>query len=198
MPGYRGEPGVDPHSTIETFVALKLFVDNWRWQDVPFYLRTGKRLPVRASEVAIQFRPVPHQAFPSSALGEMEPNRLLLQIQPKEGITLRFQAKRPGSNMRLAAVETRFTYKEAFKTPEPEAYETLLLDVIEGDPSQFMRCDQVEEAWKVVMPILDYWEEQGSSDLPIYPAGTWGPEAAHFLAARDSRVWVEPQGAEEE
>ena len=199
VPGYRGETGVDPHSTTETFVAIKLFVDNWRWQDVPFYLRTGKRLPVRASEVCIQFRPVPHQSFPSSAIGEMEPNRLLLRIQPNEGIVLRFQAKRPGSNMRLARVETRFSYKEAFdKAPEPEAYETLLLDVIEGDLTQFMRRDQVEEAWKIVMPILEYWADQGHSDLPLYPAGSWGPEAAHFLIARDSRMWVEPSGLDEE
>ncbi|HKI01473.1 MAG TPA: glucose-6-phosphate dehydrogenase [Thermoanaerobaculia bacterium] len=198
VPGYRSEGGIDPHSTIETFVALKLFVDNWRWQDVPFYLRTGKRLPVRASEVCIQFRPVPHQAFPASAIGEMEPNRLLLRIQPREGIVMRFQAKRPGSNMRLARVETRFDYKEAFQTSEPEAYETLLQDVIEGDPAQFMRRDQIEEAWKIVMPILDYWADQGQSDLPVYPAGTWGPEAAHFLTARDGRVWVEPTGTEEE
>jgi len=198
--GYRSEAGIDPHSTTETFVALKLFVDNWRWQDVPFYLRTGKRLPVHASQVCIQFRPVPHQAFPSSAIGEMEPNRLLLCIQPQESIALRFQAKRPGSNMRLAAVETCFSYKEAFKMPEPEAYETLLLDVINGDASQFMRRDQVEEAWKIVMPILEYWEEQGHSDLPIYPAGTWGPEAAYVLTARDGGVWVEPrcQDGEEE
>ena len=193
VPAYRSETGVDPHSTTETFVALKLFVDNWRWQDVPFYLRTGKRLPVHASQVAIQFRPVPHQSFPSSAIGEMEPNRLLLCIQPEESISLRFQAKRPGSNMRLAAVETCFSYKSAFKMPEPEAYETLLLDVINGDASQFMRRDQVEEAWKIVMPILEYWDEQGHSDLPIYPAGTWGPEAAHFLTARDSRLWIEPR-----
>jgi glucose-6-phosphate 1-dehydrogenase len=195
VPGYRGETGVDPHSTTETFVALKLFVDNWRWQDVPFYLRTGKRMPAHASEVCIQFRPVPHQSFPASAIGEMEPNRLLLCIQPQESIALRFQAKRPGSNMRLAAVETNFSYKSAFNMPEPEAYETLLLDVMNGDASQFMRRDQVEEAWKIVMPILDYWEEQGSSDLPLYPAGSWGPEAAHFLAARDGRVWVEPRCA---
>lgn len=192
VPGYRGEPDVDPRSTIETFVALKLFVDNWRWQDVPFYLRTGKRLPARASEICIQFRPVPHQAFPPSAIGEMEPNRLLLCIQPCEEIVLRFQAKRPGPDMRLARVETRFSYEEAFDAAEPEAYETLLLDVIEGDPTQFLRSDQVEEAWKVVMPILEYWGQAGSADLPTYPAGTWGPEEAHLLIARDGRVWVEP------
>jgi glucose-6-phosphate 1-dehydrogenase len=196
--GYRGEKGVDPHSTTETFVALKLFVDNWRWQDVPFYLRTGKRLPLRASEACIQFRPVPHQPFPPSAVGELEPNRLLLRVQPREEIVLRFQAKRPGPEMRLARVETRFSYQDAFDAPEPEAYETLLQDIIEGNPSQFMRRDQVEEAWEVVMPILEYWQEQGSSDLPIYPAGTWGPEAAHFLVARDGRVWVEPASTEEE
>jgi glucose-6-phosphate 1-dehydrogenase len=198
VPGYRAEQGVDPHSTTETFVALKLFVDNWRWQDVPFYLRTGKRMPVRASEVCIQFRPVPHQSFPASAIGEMEPNRLMLRIQPQEGIVMKFQAKRPGSNMRLARVETRFSYKEAFNTPEPEAYETLLLDVIEGDPAQFMRRDQIEEAWEIVMPILEYWQDQGHSDLPLYPAGTWGPEAAHFVTARDGKVWVEPVAVEEE
>jgi len=198
VPGYRNEEGVRPRSTTETFVALKLYVDNWRWQNVPFYLRTGKRLPARASELCIQFRPVPHQAFPPSAIGEMEPNRLLLRIQPQEGIILRFQAKRPGPDIRLARVETRFTYKEAFDAPEPEAYETLLQDVVEGDPSQFMRRDQVEEAWKIVMPILEYWREQGPSDLPIYPAGTWGPEGAHFLLARDGRVWVEPAIAEGE
>ncbi|HKV07408.1 MAG TPA: glucose-6-phosphate dehydrogenase [Thermoanaerobaculia bacterium] len=194
VPGYRSEPGVDPHSTTETFVALKLFVDNWRWQDVPFYLRTGKRLPARASEVSIQFRPVPHQAFPASALGDMEPNRLILGIQPREGIVTRFQAKRPGADMRLATVETRFSYESAFQAPQPEAYETLILDVIEGDPSQFMRRDQIEEAWEIVMPLLQYWEEQGHSDLPVYPAGTWGPEASHFLVARDGRVWLEPTG----
>jgi glucose-6-phosphate 1-dehydrogenase len=192
VPAYRAEPGVDPQSTTETFVAMKLWVDNWRWQGVPFYLRTGKRLPLHVSEVCIQYRPVPHQSFPPSAIGEMEPNRLLLRLQPEEGIVLRFQAKRPGSAMRLAPVETRFSYKEAFNVPEPEAYETLLLDVIKGDATLFMRGDQVEEAWKVVMPILEYWEEQGPSDLPTYPAGTWGPPSAHTLIAKDGRIWVEP------
>ncbi|HEV7516720.1 MAG TPA: glucose-6-phosphate dehydrogenase [Thermoanaerobaculia bacterium] len=196
VPAYRSEPGVDPHSTTETFVAMKLFVDNWRWQGVPFYLRTGKRLPLHVSEVCIQYRPVPHQSFPPSAIGEMEPNRLLLRIQPDEGIVLRFQAKRPGSAIRLAPVETRFSYKEAFNVPEPEAYETLLLDVMRGDATLFMRGDQVEEAWKVVMPILEYWEEQGPSDLPTYPAGTWGPPSAHTLIAKDGRTWVEPSLAD--
>ena len=188
--GYRAEPGVDPRSATETFVALKLYVDNWRWQDVPFYLRTGKRMAGQASEICIQFRPVPHLAFPPEVMGEMEPNRLFLQIQPEQGIVERFQAKYPGPTMRLATVETRFSYAE-FNEPTPEAYETLLLDVMRGDATLFMRCDQVECAWSVVMPILDYWAQQGAS-ISIYPAGTWGPEAAHQLIARDGRLWVEP------
>jgi len=188
--GYRNEPGVDPRSTTESFVALKLYVDNWRWQDVPFYLRTGKRMPGQASEICIQFRPVPHMAFPPEVIGEMEPNRLFLQIQPEQGIVERFQAKYPGPTMRLATVETRFSYSE-FNEPAPEAYETLLLDVMRGDATLFMRSDQVEQAWKVVMPILDYWAQQGAS-IPTYSAGSWGPETSSQLIARDGRLWVEP------
>lgn len=190
VPAYRGEPGVDPRSATETFAALKLYVDNWRWQDVPFYLRTGKRMPRQASEICIQFRPVPHMAFPPEVIGEMEPNRLFLQIQPEQGIVERFQAKYPGPTMRLSTVETRFSYSE-FNEPAPEAYETLLLDVMRGDATLFMRSDQVEQAWKVVMPILDYWAHQGAS-IAIYPAGSWGPEASSQLLARDGRLWVEP------
>jgi glucose-6-phosphate 1-dehydrogenase len=192
VPGYRAESGVDPRSQIETFVALKLLVDNWRWQDVPFFLRTGKRLPGAATEICIQYLPVPHQAFPPTAIDGMQPNRLLLRIQPEEGIVLRFQAKRPGAGMRLSTVETRFSYRTAFHTPEPEAYETLLLDVMRGDATPFMRGDQVEEAWKLVMPILEAWSERDASDLATYPAGTWGPEAATNLIARDGRVWLVP------
>jgi glucose-6-phosphate 1-dehydrogenase len=193
LPGYREEPGVDPRSATETFVAVKLYVDNWRWQDVPFYLRTGKRLPGQASEICIQFRPVPHMAFPPEVIGEMEPNRLYLLIQPDQGIVESFQAKYPGPTMRLSSVETRFSYQQAFKEPAPEAYETLLLDVMRGDATLFMRGDQVEEAWRVVMPILEYWAHQGAA-LPTYPAGTWGPEASSQLLARDGRLWVEPKG----
>src|SRR6202035_2686545 len=151
-----------------------------------FYLRTGKRLPRQVSEVCIQYRPVPHQSSPPPAVGGLEPNRLLLRIHPQEGIVVRFQAKRPGAEMRLATVETRFSYGEAFQAPEPEAYETLLLDVLRGDTTMFMRGDQVEEAWKVVMPILDYWEEQGDSDLATYPAGAWGTTSSHVLLAGSS------------
>lgn len=189
---YRDEPHVDPHSNTETFVALKLFVDNWRWQNVPFYLRTGKRLPARVSEVSIHFRPVPHQAFPSSALAEMQPNSLVLHIQPNEGILLRFQAKRPGLRMRLSPVDMRFAYREAFEETPPEAYETLLLDVMEGDSTQFMRADQIETAWSILMPVLNAWEQIQPTDFPNYQAGTWGMQAASVLIAQDGRSWMMP------
>ena len=194
---YRDEPGVDPNSVMETFAAVKLFVDNWRWQDVPFYLRTGKRLPTRASQVLIQFRPVPHQTFPSSAVLDWQPNRLLIRIQPEESIVLRFQAKQPGPTMRLSPVEMRFCYRDAFQATPPEAYETLLLDVILGDATLFMRADQVEAAWSVVTTILEGWESSAPVDFPNYQAGTWGPEAAEALIAQDGRSWVLPDVVEE-
>jgi glucose-6-phosphate 1-dehydrogenase len=147
-------------------------------------------MPGKASEICIQFRPVPHLAFPPEVMGEMEPNRLFLQIQPEQGIVERFQAKYPGPTMRLSTVETRFSYK-SFNEPAPEAYETLLLDVMRGDATLFMRSDQVERAWSVVMPILDYWAQQGPL-VNFYPAGTWGPEVSSQLIARDGRLWVEP------
>ncbi|MFN2160063.1 MAG: glucose-6-phosphate dehydrogenase [Anaerolineales bacterium] len=189
---YRSEPGVDNKSKTETFTALKLFVDNWRWQDVPFYLRTGKRLPMRNSEVSIQFHPVPHQSFPSTAIGDWQPNRLVIHIQPDEGILLRFQAKRPGPKVRLGPVDMRFTYKEAFQTTPPEAYETLLLDAMVGDATLFMRADQVEAAWKVITPVLEGWEAVLPEDFPNYSAGTWGPEAAQILIAQNGRSWSTP------
>ncbi|TAK08932.1 MAG: glucose-6-phosphate dehydrogenase [Candidatus Manganitrophaceae bacterium] len=192
VPAYRDEPGVASDSTTETFAALKLFIDNWRWQDIPFYLRTGKRLPIRASEAQIRFRPVPHQSFPDTAFAEWQTNRLILRIQPEEGILLRFQAKRPGPTMRLSPVEMRFTYREAFKATSPEAYETLLLDVMRGDATLFMRADQVEAAWSIVTPILEAWESVAPIGFPNYPAGSWGPEAAGALIAQDGQSWLQP------
>jgi glucose-6-phosphate 1-dehydrogenase len=189
--GYREEPGVDPDSSTETFAALKLFVDNWRWQDVPFYLRTGKRLPTKVSEALIQFRPVPHQAFPASAVLGWQANRLLIRIQPEESIMLRFQAKQPGPAIRLDPVEMRFCYSEAFKSTPPEAYETLLLDVILGDATLFMRADQVEAAWSVIMPVLEAWEAVVPVDLPNYQGGSCGPESAEALIAQDGRSWMQ-------
>jgi glucose-6-phosphate 1-dehydrogenase len=192
VPAYRAEPGVAADSSTETFAAVKLFVDNWRWQDVPFYLRTGKRLLARVSEVSIQFRPVPHQSFPSSAVLDWQPNRLVISIQPTESILLRFQAKQPGPSMRLSPVEMRFYYRDAFKTVAPEAYETLLLDVMLGDATLFMRADQVEAAWSIITPILEAWEAVAPLGFPNYHACTWGPEAAGALIAQDGRSWLQP------
>jgi glucose-6-phosphate 1-dehydrogenase len=189
---YRDEPDVAADSGAETFAAIKLFVDNWRWQDVPFYLRTGKRLPARTSEVFIQFRPVPHQSFPAPAIADWQPNRLVIRIQPKEGIGLRFQAKQPGQIMHLSPVEMSFWYQDSFKAPAPEAYETLLLDVMRGDATLFMRADQIETAWSVITPILDVWEAVTPTDFPNYQAGSWGPEAAEILIAQDGRSWLMP------
>lgn len=187
---YQKEPGVTPDSAAETFAAVKFFVDNWRWQDVPFYMRTGKRLPTRSSEVFIQFRPVPHQSFPAAATMAWQPNRLVIRIQPKESILLRFQAKEPGPNMHLSPVEMRFCYRTAFKVAPPEAYETLLLDVMQEDATLFMRADQVEAAWSVITPILKAWEMVTPTDFPNYQAGTWGPEIAETLIAQDGRSWL--------
>jgi len=198
VPGYRSEPAVDPESSTETFAAVKFFVDNWRWQDVPFYLRTGKRLPVRASEVTVGFRPVPHLSFPATALDPPQPNRIVIRIQPEEGIIQRFLAKQPGEAMRLAPVDMRFGYREAFRVQPPEAYETLLLDVFEGDPTQFMRADQLEAAWAVIDPVLEFWESARPIDFPNYAAGTWGPEAAAVLIAQDGRSWFAPREPREE
>jgi glucose-6-phosphate 1-dehydrogenase len=198
VPAYREEAGVAAESATETFAAVKFFIDNWRWQEVPFYLRTGKRLPLSASEVSIVFRPVPHQAFPSSAITDFRPNRLLLRIQPQEGISLRCQAKRPGLTMRLDPVDLAFRYRDAFQVTPPGAYETLLLDVILGDATLFMRADQVEAAWALMMPILDGWKSTPPTDFPNYPSGTWGPDSAQALIARDGRSWVAPEVSSEE
>jgi glucose-6-phosphate 1-dehydrogenase len=192
VPGYRSEPNVAPHSSIETFAAVRFFIDNWRWAGVPFYLRTGKRLPAQISEVVIEFRPVPHQIFPASALLDWRPNRLVIAIQPEEGILLRFGAKYPGPALRLAPVLSQFYYREAFKVVPPEAYETLLMDVMRGDATLFMRADQAETAWAVIAPILEAWEAIKPTDFPNYQAGVWGPEAADNLIAQDGRSWVMP------
>lgn len=189
---YTDEERVDPNSSTETFSALKLYVDSWRWQDVPFYLRTGKRLPSKISEVSIQFKPVPHQTFPSEAVLDWRPNRLIIAIQPEEGILLRFESKYPGPAMRLAPVIMEFYYREAFKTAPPEAYETLLLDVMRGDATLFMRADQAEAAWNVIGPVLETWESITPTDFPNYQAGSWGPESADILVARDGRNWMTP------
>lgn len=192
---YRDEPGVDNGSDTETFAALKLFVDNWRWQDVPFYMRTGKRMERQASVVNVQFRPVPHASFPAHSMLNALPNLLSINIQPDEGITLRFLARRPELSMRISPADMRFSYASAFAAGLPEAYETLLLDVLGNDATLFRRRDQVEAAWKVVMPVLETWQAATPTDFPNYAAGSWGPESAVSLIARDGRSWIRPDGS---
>ena len=187
--GYRKEPDVSPNSNIETFAAVKFFLDNWRWQGVPFYLRTGKRMNEQISVITIQFRPVPHQSFPTGATGNWEPNRLILNIQPQMGIRLRFQAKRPGLEMLLSPVEMQFNYNDTYSSGAPEAYETLLLDIMQGDSTLFMRADQVEAAWEILMPIIKSWEANPAS-FPNYAAGMQGPEDAEALIAKDGHNWI--------
>ena len=186
-PGYREAEGVARDSQTETFAALRLFIDNWRWQDVPFYLRTGKCLPRQASEISIQFRAVPHQSFPPEASLGWQPSRLVLCIQPEEGIVLGFQAKYPGARMQLRPVDMRFSYRGSFDVPSPDAYETLLWDVMKSDATLFMRADQVEAAWQLLMPVLEAWQNTAPSDFPNYAAGTWGPEEAQGLLAQGHR-----------
>lgn len=189
---YRKEQDVSPDSNRETFAALKLFVDNWRWQDVPFYLRSGKRLAEHVSEISIRFRAVPHQSFPTEAALDQQPSRIIVCIQPSEGIVVKFQAKLPGPTMRLKTVDMHFNYQEAFQTPSPDAYETLLVDVLEGEATLFMRADQVEMAWALITPILEVWETSEPSHFPNYAAGTWGPEEAEVLIAKDGCTWFSP------
>jgi len=189
---YREEDGVSPDSPTETFAALRLFIDNWRWQDVPFYLRTGKRLLRQASEIAIQFRAVPHQSFPSEATLDWKPSRLILLIQPDEGIVLRFQAKHPGPKMVLQPVDMQFSYRESFDTPSPEAYVTLLADVIDNDATLFMRDDQVEAAWRLLMPVLEVWNSSPPNDFPNYASGTWGPDSTQGLLVQQGHSWPAP------
>ena len=186
--GYRNEPDVDPQSETETFIAARLTIDDWRWSDVPFYLRMGKRLPKRSTEIAIQFKEVPHRLFKDSAT-DPEANLLAMRIQPDEGIMLRFGAKVPGLGIDVRNVTMDFTYGSAFQTDSPDAYETLILDALLGDASLFTRADEVEEAWSIVDPILDTWANAPAPDFPNYDAGTWGPEAADDLLSREGRRW---------
>ncbi len=192
VPGYRDEPQIAADSNVETYAAVKLLVDNWRWQEVPFYLRTGKRMANAVSEISIRFRDVPHNAFPAVTGVNSQPVRLVIQIQPQEGIILKFMAKEPGSPLRLRPVDMRFAYSEAFSKPSPAAYETLLHDLLLGDATLFMRSDQVQAAWELLVPILETWEANPAPDFPNYPAGSWGPEAAERLVASDGRAWLTP------
>lgn len=188
--GYRQEKNVDPNSAVDTFAAVKFYIDNWRWQDVPFYVRTGKYLHEKSTIITIQFRPAPNYAFPKEAADTWRPNRLTISIQPDMDIRLRFQAKRPGQTMKLNPVDMIFSYKDAYGDDEPEAYETLLLDVMEGNATLFMRSDQVEAAWNIIAPIMETWESRPPVDFPNYAPDSWGPEDAEALIAKDGHSWI--------
>jgi glucose-6-phosphate 1-dehydrogenase len=186
VPGYRQEPGVNPNSATETFVALKVYVDNWRWSGVPFYLRTGKRLSRPDTEVAIDFKKAPHMVFQGE---NVESNSLVLNIQPDEGISLSFGAKAPGGHMQIRPVKMDFRYKQAFGGGSRDAYATLINDCIRGDATLFDRADSVEAAWALVDPILDAWQKSPPPPFPNYPAGSQGPKAADDLIITDGRHW---------
>jgi len=192
LSGYRDEPGVNPNSTTETYVAMKLFINNWRWQGVPFYLRTGKRLPKRLSEVVLTFREAPVHLF-DAAGGAPTPNQLILRIQPDEGAEIRYEVKAPGSGMRSRPVDMAFSYDESFGEPSDEGYVRLLADAMLGDPTLYTRSDEVEAAWRLYTPLLGLIEE-APWRLPVHPyeARTWGPAAADNLLADDNLAWRRP------
>ncbi|MBK9166658.1 MAG: glucose-6-phosphate dehydrogenase [Bryobacterales bacterium] len=186
VPGYREEPDVRPDSQTDTYAAVTFFVDNWRWAGVPFYVRTGKQLPRRVTEIAIQFRDAPHRVFGQA--GHLPPDLLILRIQPEEGISLKFVSKKPGTGMQLRPVSMDFNYGSSFGERSPSAYETLLLDAIRGDATLYTRQDMVEASWRVVEPIVKHWAGE-TFDFPNYAAGTWGPAAADRMLARRGHAW---------
>jgi glucose-6-phosphate 1-dehydrogenase len=188
---YREEDGVDPASETETYVALRLHVDNWRWAGVPIYVRTGKRMPTRVTEVALQFHEVPFLAFEGSLSRELRPNLLVLRIQPHERISLHFGAKVPGEAFRVETVSMDFGYEKAIAEMGMDGYSRLLFDAMCGDPTLFIRTDEVEQAWRIVDPYLQAWAEPGGG-LHFYPAGTWGPHIADLLLSRSGDAWREP------
>jgi glucose-6-phosphate 1-dehydrogenase len=192
LAGYRGEPSVAADSSTETYVAMRLTVDNWRWADVPFYLRTGKRLPRRLTEIAVQFRSAPLHLFRDTPAECLSPNLLIIRIQPDEGISLQFQAKVPGQQMRLGVVNMDFSYADYFAHAPDTGYETLLYDCMTGDQTLFLRADMVETGWAVVAPVLDAVAREPRLALHDYPAASWGPAEADALLARDGRAWRKP------
>jgi glucose-6-phosphate 1-dehydrogenase len=197
VPGYVDEQSVSPTSIVPTFAAVRLFVDNWRWNGVPFYLRSGKRLKKRASEIAVHFRTPPHLMFGYKA-SDLRPNVLVMRVQPNEGVSLNFEVKVPGaavvltSNIEIAPVDMRFDYAEAFGEVTAPAYETLLLDVMIGEATLFTRSDEVEAAWRVIDPLIRYWETNPPKRMPTYAAGSWGPREADELIEEDGVEWREP------
>jgi glucose-6-phosphate 1-dehydrogenase len=189
VPAYRAESGVPPDSKTETFVALRLAIDNWRWADVPFYIRTGKRLAARRTEIAIQFKRAPFVLFRDTPVSSLKANQLVIHIAPDEGISLRFGAKVPGAQVKVGSVEMDFNYADYFGTTPNTGYEILLYDGISGDQTLFQRADMVEAGWSVVDPILDVWKALPPRNFPNYAAGTWGPKEADEIIIRDGRSW---------
>src|SRR5271163_4822669 len=189
VPAYRGEPQVSPTSNTETFVALKLKIDNWRWGDVPFYLRTGKRLAKRVTEIAVQFRRTPFMLFRKTPIKDPRTNRMVIHIQPDEGISIRFAAKVPGSVMKLGLVNMDFDYARDFGTSHSTGYERLLYDCMLGDATLFQRADMVEAGWAAIEPVIDVWKALPARGFPNYAAGSWGPKEADELMSRDGRAW---------
>ncbi len=189
---YRNESGVARNSKTETFAALKLHIDNWRWQGVPFYLRSGKRLAKKSTEIVIVFKEVPHLLFKSMIPGRLEPNTLVLSVQPSEGIALTFQAKYPGPKFSVGRVTMDFNYSGAFQSASPDAYERLLLDCMAGDQMLFSRGDWIEVSWALLMPLLNHWKKTPTPCFPNYPSGSFGPKDADDLIKRDGRSWRSP------
>lgn len=189
VPGYRGEQSVDPNSNTETFAALKLSIDNWRWADVPFYIRTGKRMPIRHSSIIIQFKKAPFVLFRETPVERLTTNRIEIHIQPDEGITLHFGAKIPGPLVRMGAVDMDFNYVDHFGEQISTGYERLLFDCMIGDATLFQRADMVETSWSIVSPVLDVWSAVPPRDFPNYAAGTWGPAISDEMLSRDGRAW---------
>jgi len=187
--GYREEDNIAPDSKAETFAAIRFYIDNWRWQGVPFYVRTGKGMQAKTSFISIQFKEVPHQIFPSGLREILRPNVLVISIQPQMGIRIHFQAKKPGLDMFLKPVDMIFNYSDSYEVGPPDAYETLLNDVMIGDATLFMRSDQVEAAWENIMPIIDVWNENQPKRFPNYQSGSWGPPEADALIAKDGFYW---------
>jgi len=192
VPAYRDEPEVAPDSETETFVALKLAIDSWRWAGVPFYIRTGKAMPSRVTEIAVQFRRAPLALFSRAGVSQVDPNVLAIRVQPDEGILLRFGAKVPGQGLQIRTVNMDFRYGSSFAVDSPDAYETLLLDAMIGDASLFTRDDEVERAWTILDPILEAWQSGHGGPLHFYGAGSWGPPAAEELLDREGRAWRKP------
>jgi glucose-6-phosphate 1-dehydrogenase len=192
VPGYREEPGVDPRSDTPTLAAVRLLVDNWRWSGVPFFLRSGKRMPRRVTEIAVRFREPPHLMFPLEDGETIRPNVIAIRVQPNEGISLSFDIKMPGIGVRMAEAKMDFSYADAFGPATHSAYETLLLDCMVGDATLFTRSDGVEAAWEVVDPVNEAWSEKNPDHFPNYPAGSWGPAIADEFIARDGARWRRP------